>query len=296
MVLFTSVRPLERAENLKAVYDAYDGEKEYVRTTPNKPIPDLHSGKYTLQVGDELPTETPGKFIFIGHGMGAGKLYGIQRKWFHHTELITYAIASSNAMVPYVSTFTGLDESHIIPLGMPRTDAYLDVKEPNPEPIDFLYAPTFRTGHWQPYWDSLQEYMNPEDLMIVKAHMVTGRIVPRTYRNIIECDCMYPSTPHLKWCDVLITDYSSIMFDAFVLRKPVVLFAKDKAAYLKARGMYCKYPEDYSELFCDTEKVLMYLTHRAKWNDRFEQLREFYAGACDGKSTSRVIDLIRSLI
>ena len=28
-VLFTSSRPLERAENLKAVWDAYDGEKAY---------------------------------------------------------------------------------------------------------------------------------------------------------------------------------------------------------------------------------------------------------------------------
>ena len=31
-VLFTSVRPLKRAENIKAVYDKYQGKKEFVRS------------------------------------------------------------------------------------------------------------------------------------------------------------------------------------------------------------------------------------------------------------------------
>lgn len=295
MVLFTSNRPLNRAENIKAVYDAYDGEKRFSRFCD---IDDLHSGRYSLQVTDELPNDTVGKCIFIGHGMGAGKTYGLDQPhpYFSKPSSITYAIASSSSIIPLVAKQIGISETQVISTGMPRTDAYFNAKKTNLKPVNFLYAPTFRGGHWHPYWDSLQEHMSSDDLMIVKAHPVTKRIMPRAYRQIIECDCKYPTTPHLLWCDVLITDYSSIMFDAFVMRKPVVLFAKDKYAYLKNRGMYLKYPECYSEHFCDTEKVLMWLVHRAKWNDYFEQLREFHAGACDGKSTERVINLIRSMI
>lgn len=53
-VLFTSNRELNRAENLKAVYDAYDGEKRFARFCD---VHDLHSGRYSLQVSDELPTD-----------------------------------------------------------------------------------------------------------------------------------------------------------------------------------------------------------------------------------------------
>lgn len=299
MVLFTSVRPLERAENLKTVYDAFDGEKEYVQTCPNVPIPNLHSGKYTLQVGDELPTETCGKFIWIGHGMGAGKLYGIQRKWFHHTELIDYAIASSDAMIPFVSKFTGLDAKQIVPLGMPRTDAYFKKQKKPSEKMQYLYVPTFR-GYkwWEPDWGSFDRCLTDDELLIVKPHMVTKTLLPRNkhWDNIIERGSDIPSTESLVDSDVVITDFSSIMFDAYVLRKPVVLFAKDRHKYLRVRGMYCQYPERYSDYFCDYEDALVNVMRQAKWTPYLEELREFYTGACDGHSTERCIDLIRSML
>lgn len=295
MVLFTSNRPLERAENLKAVYDAYDGEKRFSKF---RDIEDLHSGRYSLQVTDELTNDTVGKCLYIGHSMGAAKTFGLDQPhpYFHRPSAITCAIASSLSMVPVVAKQIGISEDQVVPAGMPRTDAYFSAGSGNSEPVNFLYAPTFRGGRWYPYWDSLQEHMSPGDSMVVKAHPVTGHLLSREYRRIIEGDSRCPSTPYLMWCDVLITDYSSIMFDAFVMRKPVVLFAKDRQAYLRNRGMYCKYPERYSEYFCDTEKVLMWLAHKAKWNDNFERLREFHVGACDGKSTERVIALIRSMI
>ena len=298
MVLFTSVRPLERAENLKAVYDAYDGEKEYVRTTPGQPIPNLHSGKYSLQVGDELPTETPGKFLFIGHGMGAGKLYGIQRKWFHHTELIDYAIASSDAMIPYVSKYTGLDAKQIVPLGMPRTDAYFKKQKKPHDKKQYLYVPTFRGYNWWvPDWGSLDRRLNDDEQFIVKPHMVTKTLLPNKYHgNMIERGSDIPSTDSLVDSDVVITDFSSIMFDAYVLRRPVVLFAKDKFKYLRVRGMYCQYPERYSNYFCDYEDALVNTMRQAKWTPHLEELREFYTGACDGYSTERCIELIRSML
>ena len=86
------------------------------------------------------------------------------------------------------------------------------------------------------------------------------------------------------------------MFDAFVMRKPVVLFAKDRYQYLRNRPMYCIYPADYSEYFCDAEEFLMDTVRRAEWNARSEKLRKFYVDACDGRSTERCIELIRSVL
>ena len=292
-VLFTSNRNLERAENLKAVYDSYDGDKRFARFSE---IKDLHSGRYNLQVTDELPEDTVGKCLFIGHAMGAGKTYGLDQPhpYFRRPELVTYAIASSKEMVPTVAKQIGISESQVFPLGMPRTDAYYKQKRIESTTKQYLYAPTYRGGDWYPNWNCMK--MRPDELFIVKPHMVTGRILKGHYQQITEHGCNEPSTDDLVQCDVLITDYSSIMFDAYVMRKPVVLFAKDKKSYLKNRGMYRNYPDQYSELFCDTEDKMLGLVRNAEWDEGFEGFRQFYAGACDGESTNRVIDLIRSMI
>ena len=297
-VLFTSVRPLYRAENLKAVYDAYDGEKQYVQRYDGKPIEGMNSGRYRLVVTDGLIDESPGKYLWIGHGMGAGKTVGMHHPhWkFKGSSLITYAIASSPEMVPVVASFCGISQSQVIPLGMPRTDAYFRMMPKLHKGVEHLYVPTFRRGDWPPDFNLLWRTLPEDHRLIYKPHMVTGNTVTTRYPNIEVASAWEPSTSYLVNADTVITDYSSIMFDAMVLRRPVILFAKDCRFYLRDRGMYYPYPSDYSEYYAETEAELVELLEEAVWSDYLEDRRSFYAGACDGNSTQRVIDLIRTMI
>ena len=295
MVLFTSRRPLERAENIKAVYDAYDGAKEFARM--DREIPDLHSGKYRLQVTDELPSDTIGKCLFIGHGMTPCKTYGLQQPhpYFNRPDLVTCAIASSKRAVSLVAKYSGISEEQVKPIGMPRTDAYFN-RLPK-EKGNYLYVPTFRPYKWWvPDWGSIKRCLNDDETFIVKPHMLTGRLMQKEYKNITEADSMIPSADYLMRAEVVITDYSTIMFDAYVMRTPVVLFAKDKFKYLRTRGVYYPYPESYADYFCDNEDALTLLVRQARWTPHMEELREFYTGACDGRSTERTIELIRSML
>ena len=298
MILFTSQRPLERAENIKAVYEAYDGEKAFARMNPYRKIPDLHCGKYELQVTDELPSDTVGKCLFIGHGLGAGKTYGLDQphRYFNRPDLITIATASSESIVPLVAKQCGISESQVVPIGMPRTDAYFVKKRKKSSGRNYLYAPTFRAGNWSPNWGELQRWLNDDEEFIVKPHVVTKHLLPEPTANIVEADSGIPSTDFLVQADVLVTDFSSIMFDAYVMRKPVALFAKDRYRYLETRGMYRTYPAMYSDCFCDNEQELTERLRDVIWTDHMEHLREHHAGACDGHSVERCIDLIRSLI
>lgn len=292
MVVFTSDRDLHRAENLKSVYDAYDGEKIYAN---------LWFGvKGDIQVTDELPfNRIADKCIFIGHGMGAGKTYGLDQPdpYFRRerSNLLTYCIASSEEMVPIVAKQCGVKTEQVIPLGMPRTDLYFGHRKYKKPGRTYLYAPTYRDDFWQPDWNTISAALPEGDRLIVKTHMLTGRMLYREYPNITEASSQDPTTPFLLDCDVLITDYSSLMFDAMVIRTPVVLFAKDKNNYLGRRGMYFPYPDNYSEWFTDDEKKLIDLCGSAQWTERDEELRTFYAGACDGHSVERVLELIRRL-
>lgn len=301
IVLFTSAKELNRAENIKSVYDAYDGEKCFVKRNPYIPLKDLHSGRYDLLVTDELLNDSPGKCIFIGHGMGAGKTYGLDQPnpYFKNPDAITYAIASSEDMIPIVAKQCGIAEKKVIPLGMPRTDEYFKAEKVETEKRQCLYAPTFREwGNWIPDWEKVSDNLPTDTILMVKAHMMTKRLMPydRYFMNIVEYDVDEPTTPYLIKSDVVITDYSSIMFDAFVMRKPVVLFAKDKDRYLATRGMYESYPDYYSNNFCDTETKLAEHIEKAKWDDYSERLRQYYASSCDGHSVERVIELIRSVL
>lgn len=302
MILFTSVKPLERAENLKTVYDAYDGDKKFAQMNPYRTVPDgIDPNEYDLQVTDELPSETVGKCLFISHGMGAIKTYGIQQPhpYFNRPDLITAAIASSENMVPIVAGYSGISEDQVVPTGLPRTDAYFERPKIATIKKEYFYAPTFREWNnwWAPNWDSLDKCLNTDEMFIVKPHSMTSRLMPnRQWAHLIEEDSKTLSTEFLLRADVVITDYSSIMFDAFVMRTPVVLFAKDKFKYIRERGLYLDYPQWYSDYLCEEEDDLVRTIRRAEWTPHMEELREYHAGACDGHSTERCIELIRSML
>ena len=60
-VIFTSNRPLERAENLKAVWDAYDGEKAYSQMLDGGTCHEAeHAEELGYSVGYKYPHDFPG--------------------------------------------------------------------------------------------------------------------------------------------------------------------------------------------------------------------------------------------
>ena len=308
-VLFTSNKPLERAENIHAVFSAFDGEKEFIHTNPWKPNPDLSSSRYSIRVADEFIGASPGKAIMIGHGIAGGKTYGLDQPNPYHrkqnAELLTYVITTSEEMIPLTAKQSGVPEDRVLPLGMPRTDNYFGKHKGDggtflAEKRAYLYAPTFRAKGDPNYpeidWDWLDDHLGNDEVLVVKPHMVTKTILKRTYRRIIETSSEEPSTPYLIDCDVLITDYSSILFDAHILGKSVVLFEKN-TGFLASRGMYLDYPYEYASRYCTNEMDLLQLIRYA--DGPREEDRECIAktaAACDGHSSERVCELIRSIL
>lgn len=308
MVLFTSNRPLGRAENISAVYEAYDGEKAFVQVDPYRRNLEVSSRKYSVRVTDEFISASPGKAILLGHGLEGAKLYGLdQPNPYYHRRfagLLTYVITTSPAMIPMKARQCGVPEDRVLPLGMPRTDRYFGAKKGNGGTFlagkkrAYLYAPTYRTREETPLpdidWERIDKALTNDEALVVKAHMLQDPILRgRQYQNIAEVSKDLPTGPFLIDCDVLITDYSSLMLDAHILEKPVVLFEKQKG-YTETRGMYLKYPDEYSSRYARTEDELIELLRTARGQTETERrCRERTAGACDGHSTERVVELIR---
>ena len=313
-VLFVSFRPLDRAENLRSIYEYYSGPKVHMLTSDPHYKEEVLSGKYDVMVTDEFPDITPGKCIMIWHGIQGGKTIGLDQPGhpYYNPEwanCMTHIISASHDMVPVWSRCTGVPEERVLPLGMPRTDeCFGKHKGDGHTQLEFyrsyLYVPTFRDRNEPSLpdidWRFIDEYLLDDELLAIKIHPWYTTNGSCSF-DISGCHHItmippgIPSAPYLYDADVVITDYSSIMFDAYLLNKPVVLFEKNPG-YTTTRGMYLDYPSQYSSRYATDEHRLLVLLRTAEvLIDTERECRRIVADMCDGNSRYRLTKLINSL-
>ena len=317
-VLFVSQNPLDRAENIRAVWGAYDGPKVFRHGVGG--MVNAEAEGFAAVVCDCLPARIRDKSrvrsVNLGHGLTGGKLYGADEKWKPWFDAAAasqtdFAISSSEAGIPIVAGQLGIPEDRVLPLGFPRTDAYFsDGPKMDRSALGYrrvyLYAPTFRyeSDGWLPRidWQKVDGMLAEDEAVVVKRHYFTERpLAAGGLRHVREICPDEPSTFFLRSCDVILTDYSSILFDAYILGKPAVLTVDDMDRFIGKRGMYHPFPDFYSSRWIaaeGNEEALVSMLREAADNGMGETERrcvEAVAGACDGSSVERVCDLIRSL-
>lgn len=106
-----------------------------------------------------------------------------------------------------------------------------------------LYLPTFREREW----DSISmadvhevaDSLDTGDVLLLRGHYLAGRERDAQLHPSIIDVTHYPSVEDLYLAaDVLVTDYSSAMFDFANLGRPIVIFAPDWDQYRFRRGTY----------------------------------------------------------
>lgn len=104
-----------------------------------------------------------------------------------------------------------------------------------------LYAPTFRDakrGAWiiEAGLEKLaRELAQRGDLLIVNLHPVEQPLIPQLREAVPTARFVAPRTdiyPLLAQTSMLVTDYSSVMFDYLLLDRPIVLFRPDHDEYI----------------------------------------------------------------
>ena len=100
--------------------------------------------------------------------------------------------------------------------------------------------------------------------------------------------------------DILITDYSSVMFDYSIMKRPMFFFAYDFYKYKnELRGFYFSYSKEMpGPISTTTDELIEDIRNYdpAIYEERYKKFREKYNTIDDGNASSRVLELIQTLI
>lgn len=226
-----------------------------------------------------------------------------------------YGIAGSRHIAHFFSEVWGILDEQVLPAGMPRMDEYLD--ENNRRTVTeklyesypmckgkkvMLFAPTYRgknrkTAHY-PYslldFKRLYELCGDEWVVLFKMHpwVHDGVPIPEEYQDKFLDVGTYPNINDLFYItDLLITDYSSNIFEYSLMRKPMMFFAFDKVQYSFSRGFHRDYEESAPGKICYTFDELMDAFAAQDFEyEKVEEYVEKHFDYIDTHSSDRVID------
>ena len=170
-----------------------------------------------------------------------------------------------------------------------------------------LYAPTFRDDFRTDVYNldlalvskSLSDRLGGEWRILVRLHpnVMKENIVKLTPDSIDVTS--YPDMQELLLvADVLITDYSTIIYDMAIMRKLILLYAPDLDDYKNNRGLKPIYFNLPSRINQSNDELMEYIC-RLDLDEYKKRLDEFLSHVQifdDGKASQRVVERIKSVV
>ena len=226
-----------------------------------------------------------------------------------------YGISGSRRIAPFFSEVWGINDELVLPTGMPRMDEFLDEdyrKKKTEELYEkypmckgkkvILFAPTYRGNNqgdaYYPYHlldlNQLYELCGDEYVVLFKMHPWVSKDIQfdKKYEDKFLSVLKYPNINDLFYItELLITDYSSNIFEYSIMRKPMLFFAFDKVQYSVSRGFHRAYEESAPGKVCYTfEEVLDAIRNKEFDYEKVEQYVEHHFDYIDSHASDRVID------
>ncbi|MGN0483270.1 MAG: CDP-glycerol glycerophosphotransferase family protein [Lachnospiraceae bacterium] len=228
-----------------------------------------------------------------------------------------YGIAGSKQIAHFFSEVWGINDEQVLPTGMPRMDEYLDpdYRAKKTEELYekypmckgkkvILFAPTYRgknkkEAHY-PYelidFQGLYDVCAEEYVVLFKMHPWVSASVPieEKYKDRFIDVGTYPNINDLFYItDLLITDYSSNIFEYSLMHNPMLFFAFDKIQYSFSRGFHRPYEESAPGKVVYTFAELLEAIKKKDFE--YEKVNEYvekHFDYIDSHASDRVIDWI----
>jgi len=216
-------------------------------------------------------------------------------------------------------------KGEMLEIGYPRNDILVNGN--NKENIDsikdklnipkdkkiILYAPTWRDNEYfesgaykfasEMDFKAMYNALADDYLMIVKFHyLVKDNIDWESYGDfIIKCDQKWDIQELYLVSDILITDYSSVMFDYALLERPMLFFTYDLEFYKNnLRDFYFNMEEVPGPLVKTTKGLIEEIkeiekgNYESKYKEKYDAFIKKFNEFDDGNACKSIIELMKS--
>lgn len=263
------------------------------------------------------------KIIQIWHALGAVKKFGHQSlgkvdghsskiaKQMHMHRGYNFVCSGSKEISPIFAEAFNIDQKNVLPIGEPRVDYLVKYKDQKsnqnfdaiydryPEMKGkkvILYAPTFRKKASIKTDELIKKIDLTKYCLIFKPHPVDRKTKTDVtkYPQGIICDESFEVIDLLLLCDYLITDYSAIVFEASIIKKPMYFWVYDLDKYASNNGLNYDIKKFAPGFVSKSSQDIV----DAIKNDNFDikKISDFskrYISVQDGTSTDKIIDKLK---
>ncbi|MCM3585192.1 CDP-glycerol glycerophosphotransferase family protein [Mesobacillus maritimus] len=241
------------------------------------------------------------------------RIHGATKNWDYLISPSEYATKAFRSAFRY--------EGEVLEIGYPRNDIFYkpgleqisrNVKQKLKLPLDkkvILYAPTFRdnqtssnnkfTFNLNMDLDALKDSLGDEYILLMRMHVVISSklVIPEELQEFVYNVSSYPDIQDLYLIsDILMTDYSSVMFDFANTDRPILFFTYDLEEYKNdVRGFYMDFEQEApGPLLFDTGDIIQSVqnihTVKKDYSSKYEAFKNKYCPLEDGNATNRVVD------
>jgi CDP-ribitol ribitolphosphotransferase len=320
------VTSLKGDRRLKRTFGQWLAQCWYIATSKYVLLDDYTTSTAYIRVrkGQEL--------VQLWHSSGAYKKFAHSRtgeggdiRHIHQGyKRYTKTICSSDFCRPCFSEAFSIPMDRVLATGIPRTDIFFDkdyiarkqeefyAKYPElKEKKIILFAPTYRgTKVEEATYDFSRFDLDQAYRTLGDDYAIIFKWHPALYNNIrfgiekaYDLD-KYPGFAYdlspmreindlLFITDILITDYSSLIFDYALVNKPIIFFAYDLEDYEDGRGMYFPFSAYiYGRVCRDTDQLLDAIQAEDMGSDRRSEFIHKFIDKNDGHATQRVMEAV----
>lgn len=283
----------------------------------------LATAKYWIRsesLGSIIKKRKGQVYIQTWHGHGAMKKMGYDvtneknMPPLEHTKEWDYLLTNDPLDEQITLSSTGY-RGNVLQFGTPLTDTILsnakdekfaerlkkELKIPKGKKV-VLYAPTFRDNQLNMEYVDLQidALSKLKDVVIlVRVHpLIRNKLDTKKFNKNFINVCSYPdSSDLLTITDLLISDYSSIIYEFGILNRPIVFYTYDLEEYTKDRGLYIKFPDDLPGDMVSTEEGLFNIIdniekYKKQTNKKLKEFNKKYNMHNNGKVCKKFVELL----
>ncbi|MEG2513222.1 MAG: CDP-glycerol glycerophosphotransferase family protein [Acetivibrio sp.] len=277
----------------------------------------------------KIPRRKGTTMIQLWHACGAFKTFGYSRLGKPGGQKQTSpahrnydnCIVSSKEIAKFYAEGFGISLEKPVATGIPRTDIFFDKAYKEKVKDEFynkypklkekkiiLFAPTFRgNGKISGFYPvekfdvvRLYEELQEEYAIVIKHHpFVQDRNeIPECYKDfILDMSDNAELNDLLFVTDLLISDYSSVIFEAALLDIPMLFYAYDLQRYISTRGFYYDYEKFVpGRIVTSFAQLIKAIQDKNFEEEKIISFKTKFFDDLDGKSSQRTAELILSAL